>query len=138
MYLRLALAEEALAERVAAAALDIAVDYQRLANTDIDSLKHCLAFDVDPIVFGCSVFQQFDDVGADGLVQMPDFEAPLGGHCMLIVGYDDAQGAFLVRNSWGEGWGMAGYCWMPYAYPTNPDLASDFWRIGLIGAAPSN
>ncbi len=37
-----------------------------------------------------------------------------GGHCIVIVGYDDNQQAWLVRNSWGTGWGMAGYCWFGY------------------------
>lgn len=37
-----------------------------------------------------------------------------GGHCIVIVGYDDASSAWLVRNSWGPGWGMNGYCWFRY------------------------
>ena len=37
-----------------------------------------------------------------------------GGHCIVIVGYDDSKQAWLVRNSWGTGWGMAGYCWFGY------------------------
>lgn len=39
-----------------------------------------------------------------------------GGHGMLIVGYDDAEHAWLVRNSWGEGWAMGGHCWIDYDY----------------------
>ena len=31
-----------------------------------------------------------------------------GGHCIVIVGYDDSKQAWLVRNSWSTGWGMAG------------------------------
>jgi C1A family cysteine protease len=37
-----------------------------------------------------------------------------GGHCIVIVGYDDNLQAWLVRNSWGTGWGMDGYCWFGY------------------------
>lgn len=37
-----------------------------------------------------------------------------GGHCIVIVGYDDSKKAWLVRNSWGAGWGMDGYCWFGY------------------------
>lgn len=35
-------------------------------------------------------------------------------HAMVIVGYDDAQQAFLFMNSWGEQWGKGGYCWVSY------------------------
>jgi C1A family cysteine protease len=37
----------------------------------------------------------------------------LGGHCVLVVGYDVNKG-FLIRNSWGEFWGDRGYTWFPY------------------------
>ena len=32
----------------------------------------------------------------------------------MIVGFDDAKGAWLVRNSWGTGWGTHGYGWFGY------------------------
>jgi len=38
----------------------------------------------------------------------------LGGHAVTIVGYDDAAGAWIVRNSWGEGWGEGGYFRIKY------------------------
>jgi C1A family cysteine protease len=37
------------------------------------------------------------------------------GHCMLIVGYNDATGAVLIQNSEGKVWGIAGYIWMAYS-----------------------
>ena len=43
-----------------------------------------------------------------------------GVHAMAIVGYDDAKQAFKVRNSWGDDWGEAGYCWIGYDTFTNP------------------
>ena len=56
-------------------------------------------------------------------------EQVLGGHAVLAVGYDDAQQRMLVRNSWGDGWGMGGYFTMPYAYFTERSLSSDFWAV---------
>jgi C1A family cysteine protease len=38
----------------------------------------------------------------------------VGGHFMLVVGYSDALGAWLAKNSWGTGWGMAGFGWIKY------------------------
>jgi hypothetical protein len=37
-----------------------------------------------------------------------------GYHCVLIVGYDDNQRAWLIKNSWGTGWGDGGYAWIGY------------------------
>ena len=56
----------------------------------------------------------------------------MGGHAVLAVGYDDKKQQFIVRNSWGEGWGQKGYFTMPYAYLTQASLASDFWTIRQV------
>jgi C1A family cysteine protease len=53
----------------------------------------------------------------------------LGGHALLVVGYDDATQCFTVRNSWGDSWGDKGYCYIPYKYLTNSNLSSDFWVL---------
>jgi C1A family cysteine protease len=59
-------------------------------------------------------------------------ENVLGGHAVLAVGYDDSKSAVLVRNSWGSGWGLNGYFWLPYDYITNPNLADDMWAISRM------
>ena len=38
----------------------------------------------------------------------------LGGHAVSIVGYDDTQRAFIIRNSWGADWGMNGFAYVSY------------------------
>lgn len=35
-------------------------------------------------------------------------------HAVAIVGWDDRKNAWLVKNSWGPGWGEDGYVWMRY------------------------
>lgn len=35
-------------------------------------------------------------------------------HAIALVGWDDARGAWLLRNSWGTDWGEAGYMWIRY------------------------
>ena len=57
-------------------------------------------------------------------------ESNLGGHCVMIVGYQDSTKQFIVRNSWGSSWGLSGYFYLPYEYidPAN-NLASDFWTL---------
>jgi len=32
-----------------------------------------------------------------------------GGHCVTLVGYDDAQQCWIGKNSWGPGWGDQGF-----------------------------
>ncbi|HEV3323895.1 MAG TPA: C1 family peptidase [Solirubrobacteraceae bacterium] len=38
----------------------------------------------------------------------------VGGHCVCIVGYDDAQGCWIAKNSWGTGWGEGGFFRIAY------------------------
>jgi C1A family cysteine protease len=38
-----------------------------------------------------------------------------GGHAVLIVGYSDTGQYFIVKNSWGAGWGEAGYFKIAYS-----------------------
>jgi C1A family cysteine protease len=38
----------------------------------------------------------------------------LGGHAVLLVGYNDAEKYFIVKNSWGPGWGENGYFRIAY------------------------
>ena len=39
----------------------------------------------------------------------------LGAHAVLVVGYDDVNQCFIVKNSWGTGWGEAGYFMIAYS-----------------------
>ena len=97
-------------------------------------MKGCLASGY-PFVFGFTVYESFESqpVAQTGVVPMPaPKEQVLGGHAVLAVGYDDSRQCFIVRNSWGPGWGMQGYCYMPYLYLTDHNLASDFWTVRLV------
>jgi C1A family cysteine protease len=37
-----------------------------------------------------------------------------GGHCVSLIGYDDADGCWIGKNSWGTGWGQGGYFKIAY------------------------
>lgn len=108
-------------------------NYAALDNRNITGLKSCLALGY-PIVFGFTVYSYFESeqMAKNGILNLPSTtEEILGGHCVLIVGYDDAKQMFKVRNSWGADWGLNGYFWMSYAYVTNTQLSSDFWMIRI-------
>lgn len=107
--------------------------YQRLQN-NLTILQGCLA-EGYPFAFGFSVYESFMSaaVKRTGIMPLPNTssERLVGGHAVLAVGFDNAKQAFLVRNSWGKDWGLAGYFWMPYAYATSRQ-AADFWTIRTI------
>jgi C1A family cysteine protease len=37
-----------------------------------------------------------------------------GGHCVCCVGYNDTQGYWICKNSWGTGWGESGFFCIAY------------------------
>jgi len=103
-------------------------------HQDLNSMKAVLVNGY-PIAIGFTVFESFESpaVASTGVVPMPGrHEAVLGGHAVLVVGYDDSSARFIVRNSWGARWGMSGYFTIPYAFLVNPRLATDFWTASEI------
>ena len=73
-----------------------------------------------PVVLGIQVFASFtsDPVAQTGIIPLPNpnVEEWLGGHAVVVVGYDDAKGMVLLKNSWGALWGQNGYGMLPYEY----------------------
>lgn len=110
---------------------DLAIEYKSIDNTDLSLIQQQLALNI-PIVCGFSVYESFesDQVAKTGVVPLPGTnEQLLGGHCVLLVGYDNVTQRFTCLNSWGKNWGSGGFFTIPYAYLTNSSLASDFWQI---------
>ena len=112
-----------------------ALRYQVLAYKRIitlEEMKACLA-DGYPVVIGFSVYESFEtqEVASTGIVPSPNLatERLLGGHAVLVVGYDTTTKRIIVRNSWGTGWGQAGYFTLPFEYITNRNLSDDFWTV---------
>ncbi len=56
-----------------------------------------------------------------GVYNDTDPNHQVGGHFVLIIGWDDSKGAWLIKNSWGTTWGDTcgygserGYAWVGY------------------------
>lgn len=98
--------------------------------TSKQQIKEAL-YHIGPVVFGITVDENiFSPVR--GIVPEPGGKV-IGGHAMLIVGYDDnkkclgSRGAFRIKNSWGKEWGSKGLAWLPYShFDTYSDW--DAWR----------
>lgn len=68
------------------------------------------------VLLGIRLFATWYKPYADGEIGLPAPGAvDLGGHAVLVVGYR-SDGMFIVRNSWGVGWGDGGYGYLPPAY----------------------
>jgi hypothetical protein len=99
---------------------------------NLDSMKKCLAHG-RPFVLGIMIYSSFESpqIAKTGIIPMPNKESDLflGGHAVTCVGYDDTKRLFIMRNSWGTGWGDKGYFYLPYEYLTDPSLSTDLWEI---------
>ena len=58
------------------------------------------------------VYQDFFSYG--GGVYKHVSGAQAGGHCISLIGFDDAQGCWIGKNSWGTGWGENGFFKIAY------------------------
>ncbi|MFD3545620.1 C1 family peptidase [Streptomyces sp. NPDC058655] len=82
---------------------------------------------VGPLTACFTVYDDFFGLGAGVYHRTSDRVA--GGHCVLIVGYDDAAGCWLFRNSWGTAHHVGGYGRIAYG-----EAGIDHWaKYGLLG-----
>ena len=99
-------------------------------DQNLISIKNALAQGY-PIIFGVSVYDSFESESSikTGNIPIPDTtkEQNLGGHCILLIAYDDYGKYFTFMNSWGTDVGQNGFFTLPYNYVLDPNLASDFW-----------
>ena len=89
-----------------------------------------------PVIIGFHVYQSFmsANVAKTGNMPYPNTkrEKLLGGHAVLLVGYNKTKKVFIARNSWGTNWGDGGYFYMPFNVVTNTSMSSDYWIIKSV------
>ena len=115
-----------------AAKCDLITKYEMIGTGNLDLMKQSLANGL-PFIFGFTVFDSFQSLStaSTGIVNMPNpNENVLGGHAVMCVGYSEPDQRFIIRNSWGEKWGIKGYFTFPYEYMRT--MASDIWIINAV------
>ncbi|MFK7949243.1 MAG: C1 family peptidase, partial [Saprospiraceae bacterium] len=70
-----------------------------------------------PVIIGMKVLKNFENLTKKTPYWNPNIGDTnvLGGHAMVVVGYDESRGAFEVMNSWGKNWGNDGFIYIKYA-----------------------
>lgn len=114
-----------------------ALSYQRILRPRYNRLQDmmiCLSLGF-PFVTGFTVYESFESekVAKTGIVPMPSHdEHILGGHAILVVGYNQHTRRFICRNSWGTDWGDKGDCYLPFEYLEDSGLSSDQWTLRSV------
>ncbi len=84
------------------------------AATKIKKTKIALASKT-PVVMGMLVTESFWGIEPGQKQWNPTSEDNVvGGHAMVVVGYDEVRKSFEVMNSWGPDWADNGFVWIKY------------------------
>ena len=86
--------------------------WSAIKNGDIEGIKGAL-YRGHPVIVAMMLSPTFDQIRGPSIYS-DESTNTIGGHAMLIVGYDDHRRAFKLLNSWGEGWGDRGFGWVGY------------------------
>jgi len=90
---------------------------------NVTAIKQAIA-SFGPVVMATPWYQSWMKVGPNGVLLPPD--STVGGHAIIICGWDDSRGAFRLRNSWGTSWGVGGDCYLRYSVLVG--RAWEIWR----------
>jgi C1A family cysteine protease len=92
---------------------DLTGDIPRMKQHLVDhgALSACLVVYQDFFSYGGGVYKHVSGAQA-------------GGHCVSLVGYDDAQGCWIAKNSWNTGWGESGFFRIGYG-----ECGIETWRV---------
>ncbi len=93
-----------------------------LDGSSIENIKEELLN--GPLVAAIDVYEDFNYYS--GGIYVYSWGSYLGGHCITIIGYNDTEGCWICKNSWGTDWGEDGYFRMAYGQCGIEDVVSAF------------
>lgn len=103
-------------------------DYTRVGSS-ITSVKRALL--AGPLAATMTVYDDFMFYKSGVYKHVTGSVA--GGHAVSIIGWSDADRAWIVRNSWGTGWGMNGF--FEIAYDDDSGVGAETWGVKVAPAA---
>ena len=71
-------------------------------------------------------------------VYTPVMDVGWANHAVLLVGWDDSDGCWIIKNSWGQGWGESGYARVKYGDLEKYNYAYAIAGVVDHGASPDD
>ena len=96
-------------------------------ENDKDAIKSAL-IKYGPLVICFPVYEDFIDYKR-GVYHHRKGDR-IGGHLVALVGYDDSEQCWIVKNSWGEEWGDHG--WFKMGYDPNIFINGCYGGTGIL------
>lgn len=90
-----------------------ALSYAKVDFKNTDEVKKILSKN-NCVVFGMNIYESIYEY--KGGICKSVSGSYLGGHAMLLIGYDDNKNAYKIINSWSKNWGDQGYAWFDYDF----------------------
>jgi hypothetical protein len=88
--------------------------YSKIYFTDRAAIKAKVSQN-HPVIIAMLADNSFINAGP-GFIWKTFSGSGMLAHCLVICGYDDTKNAYKVMNSWGTGWGDAGFSWIDYDF----------------------
>ncbi len=103
------------------------------AYPTVDAMKNAI-YTMGPVVVWYKIFEDFRSYRS-GVYSHTTGKYTGSNHFVLVVGWDDSAGAFIVKNSWGSSWGESGYFRIDYS-ELSGDTQFGYWTYVYGNAIP--
>ena len=105
------------------------LSFSKNVTTNVANIKNILS-QGKGVIIAIYVYKSLmtTSVYVSGIIPQPaSNDRPIGGHSIMLSGWDDTTQRFSFRNSWGTYTGNFGVFTIPYNYAANPSYSGDAW-----------